>query len=117
MPGEVLDTFVKLSPSFANSADQRADLREAPIRCASRNALPRLAWRAKSRAGKQEFPMVYPTSGASPHFLIFMLTPDAARANFKPCMVDTSCMTTPFWFFMALAEPPPATVTPAFADG
>ena len=47
--------------------------------------------------------------------MIFKLIPEAANANFKPWVVDRTFMTTPFWFRMAVAEPPPAIVIPAVA--
>ena len=46
------------------------------------------------------------------YFLIFMLTPAAPNVNFTPCVVDTRRISTPFWFFMMLAEAPPPTVAP-----
>ena len=56
-----------------------------------------------------------PRSRAQVYFLIFRLTPEAARENFKPWVVATRWMVTPFWFFMAVVEAPPPTVAPAVA--
>jgi len=35
-------------------------------------------------------------------------TPDGARVNWRPWVVDEIRMTTPFWFRIAVPDPPPA---------
>jgi hypothetical protein len=59
----------------------------------------------------EQLKLRYPLASYA-YFLIFMLTPPAPKVNFKPCVVDTRRISTPFWFFMMLAEAPPPTVAP-----
>jgi hypothetical protein len=70
-----------------------------------------------SHAGEQELPKVSCPSVPAPqrkvHFLIFKLTPAAAKVNFKPAVVDTRFILTPFWFVIVPVDAPLPTVAPA----
>src|SRR5262249_23718106 len=47
------------------------------------------------------------------YFFSSILTPLAPSVNFTPRDVETRCTTTPFWFCIARAPPPPPTAAPA----
>ena len=100
---------VEVRPSDTGAggrAEERADADREPERLRELDSAP--------RAGVPGW-VGAPRSRAQVYFLIFRLTPEAARENFKPWVVATRWMVTPFWFFMAVVEAPPPTVAPAVA--
>ncbi len=106
---------VDLPPDGIDRHDPHGDALDERCGEMSTEAQPGLKRVApESRSSWRRIPGL-PAPRRGGHFLIFKLIPEAANANFKPWVVDRMFMTTPFWFCMAVAEPPPAIVIPAVA--
>jgi hypothetical protein len=56
-----------------------------------------------------------PLSRSRDYILSLTSMPFGASVNWIPCAVPVSCITTPFWFFIAIAPAPAATAAPAAA--